>query len=189
MKSNQNSIWSEGPNDFIIHSDDVSIFAKQPTLSFDIVVDATDGLTTCGTMTIRVELTNPCVSTTLVVPTLNNQTVYLDDSDTVYYDVSFADQTSLIRGNFDGVSFCGARRFEFSEPDLVTDSEGRWAIKAQSSKYSIKESPIAVTVWVTLDYLDDSMLRQPFEFSVILRSVCEETILETDASIEDMKFT
>ena len=124
------------------------------------MVDATDGLTTCDTMTIRVEVTNPCVLTTLVFPPLSNQTVYLDDGDPLYFGVVFADQISLVKGNYDGVSFCGARRYEFSEPDLVTESEGRWAIRAESSKYSIKESPIAVTVWVTLDYLDASILMQ-----------------------------
>ena len=96
---------------------------------------------------------------------------------------------SRAKGNLDGISFCGTRSYEFSEPNLVTESEERWAIKAQSSQYSIKESPITVTVWVTLDCVAEQTLRQEFEFVVTLKSVCEETKLETEAQIEDIKFT
>ena len=67
----------------------------------------------------------------------------------------------------------------FSIPELISESKGIWSLKAASSDYSPTESPIEVTVSITLANVDASILNEQVTFKVSLLSVCETTKIET----------
>ena len=96
-----------------------------------------DGAAVCDSKTLVVKIMNPCTSTTFITPVVNNQTVFLDESEPLLVDVQFFDSVSLTQGNQDGLSFCGARAFTFSEPELVKSSGDSWQIAADSNEYNL----------------------------------------------------
>ena len=131
----------------------------------------------------------PCRSTTFIIPEqIDELSVYLDEPEATQYTVQFFDTESLNKGNKDGITYCGARRLTFSVPDLITESDGVWSLKANSADYSPTESPMEVTVSVMLAGIDASILKKDVTFKVQLRSVCETTQIETQRGISDMEF-
>ena len=110
----------EKSTEFNVESADVSILGESQSFSYDVLIKALDGVNFCDSYTIKIEIQNPCYSTSLVVPTINNQTVFLDAVDPIIIDEKFTDQVSLLKGSQDGLTFCGARSYEFSEPEMIT---------------------------------------------------------------------